>query len=299
MNVRNIKFQYFGVVRQIKDGEKWKGIGKFDIIKWVNKVKTKRLLREPLDLEDTKGQIEKIDYSEKEDVWIIRFMKLRGDNIPSIAKKNQEAKGIELADDEYIGEDVYMLYDNQTGLAMIQSNRFSLGLKRLSELISRVWGENEERISIKAIYQDVDLKCKRKKYRTIEISFANIERAEADEKSSLSRLKKFYQSFYGVSGTIKIGIGRTRSGTLNIDEVESLIEEIKTDSSVVGAHVKVKDDDKAYVETIDLIENIYNDIIEFKTPEKTVLDPEYMARNMIKYYKDRKEELSSRVIRAK
>lgn len=298
MNIRNIKFQYFGVIRQRKEDEHWKGMGKFDIIAWMKIVKKRKLLREPLDLGDTKGQVENIDYAEKENVWIIRFMELREDNVPSIAKKNQEAKGIELADDEYIGEDVYMLYDNQTGIAMIQSNRYSLGLKRLSELISYIWGTAEERIAIKPISQDINLKNKRQRYRTIELSFANIEKEKLDERSSLSRIKNFYQKFYGISGTIKIGVGRVKDSTLNIDEVEHLVEEIKTDPSVVGARVKIKDDDKAYVETIDLFDNIYNDVIEFRMPEKTVLDPEYMARSMIKYYKDRKEELTSKVIRA-
>lgn len=299
MNTRNIKFQYFGMVRQKREGDSWKGLGKFDVITWVNNIKIKDLLRQPLNLGDTKGQVEKIEYSEKEDVWVIRFMKLREDNIPSIAKRNQEAKGIELADDEYIGEDIYMLYDNRVGVAMIQSNRFSLGIKRLSELISHVWGKDEERIAIKPISQDINLKSKRRKYRTIELSFANIQKEELDERSSLSRLKSFYQKFYGISGTIKIGIGRTKNGTLNIDEVEYLIEEVKTDPSIVGARIKVKDDDKAYIETVDLFDNIYNDIIEFKTQEKTVLNPEYVARNMIKYYKDRKNELAGKMIQAK
>lgn len=295
MNIRNIKFQYFGVVRQKKDGDNWKGIGKFDIITWARNVKRMKLLRLPLDLEDTKGQIDNIDYSEKENLWVIRFLKLREDNIPSIAKKNQEARGIELEDDEYIGEDVYMLYDDQTGIAMIQSNRFSLGLKRLSELISNIWGITGERIAIKPISQNVSVKKRRRNYRTIELSFANIERDEPDEKSSLSHIKNLYQNYYGVSGTIKIGVGRVKNGTLNIDKVEHLIDEVRSDPSVTGARIRIKDDDKAYTETIDLFDNIYHDVIEFKVQEKTVLDPEYMAKKMISYYKSRKIELSDKI----
>jgi hypothetical protein len=295
MNSRNIKFQYFKIVRQKREKDFWRGIGLFEVLVWLDNVKRNSLLREPIELEDTKAQIEKIDYSEKENVWIMRFMKLREDNIPSIAKKKQEAKGIELGEDEYIGEDVYVLYDAACGIAMIQANRFSLGLKRLSELMSKVWGRENERIAIRPIAQNFDLNNNRRAYRTLELSFANIDTPETDDKSSLNRIMSCYNRFYGVSGTIKISVGRTKGGTLNIDEVENIIEDIRSDKSVVGAKIRIKDDDKTYVETVDLFDNVYNDVIEFKMKEKSVLDPEYVAINMIKYYKDRRQELIKNV----
>lgn len=81
-------------------------------------------------------------------MWSFRFMKLREDNIPSIVRENQEAEAIKLDPDEYIGEGLHMLYDNETGIVMLQVNRFSLGLKRLEALFSMIWNEKNERIRL-------------------------------------------------------------------------------------------------------------------------------------------------------
>lgn len=290
---RNIKFQYFAVVRQQKIKNRWKGLGKLDIYTWIDKMENRFSPLSVIQLSDTKAQIEKFGFFEDDNVYIFRFLKLREDNIPSIAKANEESEGIPLGDDEYIGEDLYMLYDVKNGIGMIQMNRFSLGLKRLEELLTFVWGVDEERIKLKAISENFDISRirGRRRYRAIEVDFANLGSQLEDGHNSLSRIQNSFRRFYGVSGRVKISLGRTKRDTLNIDEVNDFIKDAMEDASVVGLKVSIKDDDNRPTETIDLFDNVCNSIITFNIEKKSVLSFEYASRMMLSYYNGNRERL--------
>lgn len=298
MAERNIKFQYFGVVRQIKLKNKWKGQGKLDIYEWLDKVDSKSLLQSIIELPDTKAQIEKMQFYENERVWVFRFLKLREDNIPSIAKANEEAESIPLGDDEYIGEDLYMLYDDVNGVGMVQVNRFSLGLKRLEELLTNVWGVEGERIKLRAIVEEFDLNrvCGRRRYRSLEVDFANLGSQLEEEHNSLVKIQNSFRNFFGVAGHVKISLGRTRSDTLNIDEVNQFVNDAMQDTTVVGLKLRIKDDDNRPTELIDLFDNICNSIITFNIRKKTTLDFDYAARMIIWYYGNSKEHIMSLIV---
>lgn len=293
MSERNIKFQYFGVVRQRKIKNKWKGQGKLDIIAWMDCIEKKCLLKSVIELSDTKAQIEKAQFYEDDNVWMFRFQKLREDNIPSIAKADEESEGIPLGDDEYIGEYLYLLYDAENGIGMLQVNRFSLGLKRLEELLTYVWGVEGERIKLKSISEEFDMDRirGRRRYRALEVDFANLGAQLEEGHNSLGRIQNSFRNFYGVSGHVKISLGRTRRDTLNIDEVNQFVYDALEDASVVGLKLKIKDDDARPVETIDLFDNICNSIITFSIAKKTILEFNYAARMMIQCYNVRKEHL--------
>lgn len=296
MPERNIKFEYFGMVRQRKESNRWKGKGKVEIGLIIDSIDREQLLMKTIDLGDIKARIERFQYLKKNDVWVFRFMKLREDNVPSIAKENEEAEGIPLEDDEYIGEDLYMLYDNTNGIAMVQSNRFALGLKRVESLLSYIWNIEGERIRLKAIVEKFDLGLLgRKRYKSIEIGFANIDTDLSDGANALGAIMNSYRKLNGVAGTIRIGLGRTRRDTLDIDEVNKLIREGMDDSSVTSIKLKVKDDDDRPVEEIDLFDNVCRDIIPFNMPKRTSIDFQYAADRMIKYYGYKKLHLISLV----
>ena len=99
---RNVKFQYFVLIRQKKIKDCWKGMGKLDIEAWMDKVLQNDLLNKIIDMGDVKASIDRAKWFEKDSVWVFRFMKLREDNIPSIVKENNEAKAIKLQPDELL-----------------------------------------------------------------------------------------------------------------------------------------------------------------------------------------------------
>lgn len=289
---RNVKFQYFGLVRQKKENNRWKGRGKVDIDVWMDKLDRGHLLNSVIDLGDAKASVDKVEWFDEEKVWVFRFMKLREDNIPSIVKENQEAVAIPLGDDEYIGEGLHLLYDNESGIAMVQINRFSLGLKKLERFLTYIWREENERIRLIPILDDIVFDSgRRRKFRCIEIKFANISSRQEDGGRSLGSIMNLYNKFHGVSGYIKIGLGNTKRDTLNIDEVEEIVEDSLGDDSVDGLKLHVKDDDAKPVEIIDLFDKVSKDILTFNMEDKTTLKYSYAARKMRECYVARKDYL--------
>lgn len=282
---RNIKYQYFKLDRQEKISGVWTDSGEFDFISWIEYVSDNNLEKKAITLKDTKARIERIKFYENNDVWIIRFMKLREENLPYIAKENTDAADIPLLEDEYIGEDMYMLYDINTNIAMIQSNRFSLGLSRLAELLAKSQDKTDERIRLFPIKRDVDLSAfSKNSYRTLELGFANIVQEKAKGKSALSDILRMYGKFAGVSGTIKIGIGRSKDESLDVVEVDNLIAEIGNYESVVSAKVKIRDDDSARIEVVDLMDEVFSDIITYNLEPRETIPFENAATNMIAKY---------------
>lgn len=292
MSIRNVKFQYFGLVRQEKMKNRWKGKGKLDIYAWMDKLEKKKLLNATIDLGDLKASVDKVEWFENNDVWVLRFMKLREDNIPSIVKENQEAEAISLAEDEYIGEGLHMLYDNNNGIAMVQVNRFSLGIKRLEDFLTCIWDVENERVKLRAVMdQQIFDSGIRRKYKAIEVNFANISPESEEGPRSLGTIMNSFRRFHGVAGCVKISFGRRKGDTLNIDEINKAVEEAMEDSSVVGLKLHIKDDDARPVEIIDLFDNVCKDIITFNLAAKTTLNYDYASRLMIRSYEAKKDHI--------
>lgn len=293
---RVVKFQYFTLWSRIKVNNRWQDSGKFDFISWISNIKKNNLLMKKIEFGDTTARIEKVTHDDLNDLWTLRLMKLRDTNIPSKVKDNKEAEVIPLEDDEYIGEDITILYDKSTGIAMIQSNRFSLGITKLTEFINYTKVTSTSDIVIKPIRMDIDLKSfKKDSYKNIEIGFANIIRDVPSSKSPLATIINSYRKFHGVVGKVTIGLGRTKDSTLNIQEVNSLLSDLGNYEEVISAKLKVKDDDSSRVEIIDLFDNIFNDLITFELEKRTSLAYEQAVVQMIEYYKEKKGKILSQL----
>lgn len=292
MSNRNIKFQYFVVYRQRKEGNRWIGIEKFDIEQWISIVEREELVTKAIEMEGTKGRIEAFSYHDKEEAWTFQFMKLREDNVPSIAKENEKAAKIPLQPDEYLGEDLYMLYDNNNKIAMVQINRFSFGVKRLEEFFTTVWNKENERIRFKAVTEKYGWSPnQRRKCKSIEVSFANVQNSlDSYSDNSLGKIMNCFNKLDGVTGKIRISLGRSRRETLNIDEVNELVDEALRDESVNGLKLKVKDDDDRPVNEIDLFDDVCSDILSF-TGDKNNWNYVYAVSRMLARYIERKEKL--------
>ena len=289
---RNIKYQYFKMDSQIKLNGNWIDEGTFDFIKWIDYVDKHKLERETIRLKDTKARIEKIKYFKKSNVWIIRFMKLREENLPYLAKEKYDAEDIPLQPDEYIGEDMYMLYDIDNQIAMIQSNRFSLGVSRLGEFLIKALGEDDRKIRLWPIKDNVDVSSLGKvEYRTIEVGFANITKTVSTRKTALGDILNSYRKLSGISGTIKIGVGRSKSGALDTTEVNELISDIKECENVTSAKVRIKDDDSARIEIIDLLDEMVSDVITYELAARETLSFDVAALHMIERYKKKKAKI--------
>lgn len=300
---RMVRFQYY----QVKYVELNKSSGSlkkhtFDFSGWAAKMKEANQMQIAIEVLDCKARIEKIGYSKENDVWGMKLFKVRNTNIPSKMKDEEDAHVIALEENEYIGEDMFVLFDQNSGICMIQQNRLSLGVSRLEEFFSVTYNQQVVKKSdyIRVMIEPIEIKESKKlrdgRHRTLEIGFANLnEYVENDKDKPLSFLIHPFKNLYGVTGTIKISLGRSKADdSLNKNQIMSLINEIGLSSNkrfIRNARLKVMEEDDSDVEIIDLFCNVSHDFLEFTLKSQRELEYSTTISGMMNKYNERKEEL--------
>ena len=269
---RMIKFQYY----QIKSkniSQKNAKYKLFNFATWIDHMNNNDLIKTEITFNDAKARIDQFRFNSTKGVWGLKILKLRNTNIPSKAKNKEDAKIIELEDGEYLGEDLFLIYDPQNGIALIQQNRLSLGISRLKEFFTDTYNRfadkrNKIEIDIAPILDwDGKEKIKHSNYKNLEISFANINTCALDEtKTSLSTLLHPIKNMYGVNGSIKISLGHSKLDTLNRKMIQDIVKEVNEPSNkryVRTAKIKIQEEDNCDVEIVDLFNDICEEYLEF------------------------------------
>ena len=299
---RNVRFEYFQIwVNKISPEGKKSGKSElFNLVDWIDKIKRDGLEQKSLDIGSAKARIDCCKYDKGTDTWAIRFMRLRDTNVPSKVKDNHEAEVIELDDGEYFGEDITMIYEKKSGIAMIQCNRFSLGISKIEELLWTTYGENDIFISIVPIADTKDKKYSNKNnYKTFEITFANIQKwkPEKSKACSFNSFMDLVKKFDGYIGKVSISLGHSKEDTLCRDESVEFIKDLQENREYVRS-AKVKwqkndgtGDDSNDVEIINLFDNIFQDIVPFTIMSKEALDFNTVVAEMEYCFSKKKSEL--------
>lgn len=287
-----IKFRYFQITEQSQqEGKLQKKL--FDFSRWLLLLKERDLLQKTINCYEIKARVEKIKYDKENNIVAIRLMKLRDVNIPVKARDGKDEEAIPLDDDEYLGEDLTMIYDDNAHILMVQSNRFSLNISAICELIKYTSGFSEKSIVMEPIFDMGADTLRTGAYKTLEVAFSNVTYLSEERigKRPLSSIIHPIKSLGGIAGKITVSLGHSKIETLNRIEIQNLIGDIKENEKYIrSARVKVKSDEET-VEIIDLFDNISNDYIEFVLVSREILDFETMFYKMEKKYLQRKPEL--------
>lgn len=291
--VRTIKFLYYTVCIS-KDEENGRTDPvRFDFESWIDKANTLSIEQKTIEFDGIKARLEEYVGDRSNQIWKFRFMKLRDTNIPSIVKEEEEAKPIELEDDEYIGEDLLMIYDSNNQVAMLQCNRFALGKSKLEKYLNRIWNVQNENIILCPISKNIDVrKFKKKNYRRLLIRFENIHSIE-EKHRPFGRIVNSYYELGSITGEVILALGRGKKGEhgLNREQVPTMLNDIYENQDIISTAVlKVKDDDDTGIEVVDLFDNSVSSYVDFKLEKRTVLDFNYATRLMIEEYNKKKRK---------
>lgn len=291
---RTVKFSYYTVcVTNVAQGTE---PVRFDFEAWLNKAVDKEIEKKEIEFDGTIARLEELEGDSEKKVWKLRFIKLRDTNIPSIVKKEEEAKPIELEEDEYIGEDMLMVYDPENQVAMIQCNRFAMSKGKLEKYLNKVWDNPEQRIVLLHISKKIkESELKKKNFRSLVVRFANIHAVEETHRP-FSKIVNSFNDIGGKAGTITFSLGRGKQSKygLNQEQMPIMLDDIYSNMDVVAdAVLKVKDDDDASsVDIVDLFDNTMNEYIEFKLEKRVALEFSYAAKLMVAKYLERKQEIN-------
>lgn len=292
---RTIKFNYYQIQKSyLKNGE-WTEPEVFDFGEFLAEMFSKGLIVQTQEIEQSglKYRIENIITNEENGLWYVKLMKMRDTNIPSKVKENTKAEPVHLDDDEYIGEDVSFVYERESGIIMYQMNRFSISPTKFQEVLFDLNHNVNEKFILSPISFVMDKKAlERDYYKKIDVSFANLNHLNIDDKTPLGRLLSACSKIGGVSAHVVISLGHSKIETLNRYATQSLIDEAReNDFYIRGAKVTVKDDDDTKPEIIDLFDNVSNDYITFTLKSRETLDTDILYKSMVERFIEKKDEL--------
>lgn len=283
---RLVKFDYCQLYYKVKKKDAVYKL--FDVEVLINEISKKKLERKVIEVyEGCKVRIEKFDFDEKNTLWTLRLLRLREDNLGFIVKPDEEAKPIELGDDEYLGEDMTMLFDVNNNVSMIQRNRYALGFKNLQKLMQKILNIENLLIDICPITKVVDAKAIQRDYfKSIEIRFANIKGKDIDSiGGALGTIMKAYKSLNGGGGAFIVNLGRTKKASLDKEQTRELLNEIQQNKDVLNAAIlRAKDAEDNDVDIINLFDNVYSVFVPYELAERTSLEYSYCIKKMTEKY---------------
>lgn len=293
-STRVVKFTYYKMqlISKVNGVEQ---ADDYDLTKWLLAMSPQKQEYHSIDLSDMKVNFQDMHYFAEDSIYVFRVYKLRDSNVPSVIRDGEIAEPIELEDDEYIGEDMSILYDWKNSICMVQQNRMSVGIARLTEWINKESGFDEtKKVVLAPIYDAFSMeKLNHKKIKSIDFSFANVE--EMSGNGSLSSLIANTGKYGGLQGKISISVGRAKNAQLRTNASYELIQDIRDNAgNILSAKVKLKDlsdDDKPRTEVVDIFEATTHDFIEFDILKKKPLDFKQLYSKMHVIYLSKRPAL--------
>jgi len=294
MITKYVKFDYYRTVIRQKEAPASIPDSPYDLRPFLMRIGSSSLLDRIMPYKQEKARVESYAFDEDTGYWDIYFTRLRDFNVPTRAKEDQPAEPIDLDDDEYIGENVSAIYDENHHILMLQRNKYSLGPSAITEYINYFHDNPNEEIFLRPI-RIVNTKNKIKSakfHRKIRIKFADLDKKNTEGRSaSIAKWMSLFQEYESVIGEVIISVDRKRNATLG-GSVSKFLDELYENKDVItSAEVSIKRSELSEIEVVDLFEEHAHDIISFTVPPRTVLNHEAVVYQMVQTYNKRKAEI--------
>ncbi|HFD2045139.1 TPA: DUF6731 family protein [Clostridium perfringens] len=224
---------------------------------------------------DENIQLKNINYNEKFKRWNLCFLKNISD-APFITKLSDTTdKAESLDEDEFVGQECCLIYDEMSKITSIQNNRSSISFRILSKFLSEYMEGFFEFSPI--VYQKKYTEISDDEeinYKSIEIGYTDISKiqklTEASGDEAVEDLAKIAMDLSAINGKIELNVGRQKNFLVK-KRLKSLVNFFKKNPEVTKS-LKVKMIDEDGIRFIDLINNKVvdkKDIIVTKEDPKT------------------------------
>lgn len=297
MPYRKVRFEYYRVVFKKNEDSNGDRDRLFDLLQWMNKAMKKSLEGRTYDYYAEQARLESGYWDPELEFSFLHFVRLREINIPSKAKTDQEVEPIELENDEYIGEEVSALYDEENHVLMLQRNMHSLGPEGIEEYLNLLWENDEEEIYLRPIAPPnaFDVAKNAYEYRKVNIRFADINKNEESKiksifRSPLKNMIKSFDDYEGVNAQVSITMGNVRKESLDRKTITDTLDDIEKNPEYFSkAEVAKKDTEDSRVELIDLFTHKAHDFGNFRMERRETLNHYTIAKEMWTFYSPKEE----------
>lgn len=295
---KNVKFQYALLVYEDENHvEKT-----FDFESWLNTMKqvpyedrVKRVYANLIRLENCQEK------DERDGLIGLNFLRLRDTNIPLRVPVREAAEDLDIADDEYVGEGVHIVYDTQARYFMIQVNRFSVSLNGIAAYINQTNPNPTQIVRFKSFHRNLNTSAmKFGRYKTIEIGLANVGAlSEEVQNGPLGVILSAAQDYGGHTVKIRIGVGRTRKKSLKKPPIEQFMQELPGLGGLVStAKLTYCEGDMEKGEELNLLDLLEYSVLSLEIEDRKALDFDYTIKMMKQEYLTKKQTLNRKLNKA-
>lgn len=208
--------------------------------------------------------------------------------VPSRTTLHGESTALELADNEYIGIDVNILYDAEHHILMIQRNRNSLGPSGIETFLSTIIDSYTENINGTfhlAMVSDNTARTRalnQSAYRKIHMKVTGQRVTGLMERLGINNNRDVE--------TIEISFNSrtTRDGKIDDDFARQILREYIEDvgNDVQKLQIRAREDEEGVVEPIDLVDHKLQAFTDFEFIEDRYINPESVFVRMIEIFDD-------------
>lgn len=287
---KNIKFQYFQVCHMV-DGDAYERL--LDLCAWLEEIINLGLEERILEVKGLKGRLESIRNVGR--FYGLNFMSLDDSSNTYKVKETQEASHIDLDEDEYIGRNTVALYDPESHVLMIQTNRGSYGSASIESYINATYsGRETETCYLRPIISVLNPeRCLTSNVTKLDIRFANIRQYQPENSRDLENIINACNNMQAFTAHVEVGLGYSEITTLNNQTVHNVVNDIRANRHCVSS-AKLKLDDGAKTVLIDIFEDVAHDFIRFAIPPRGELAFDFVSDKM----KDKYMESQGRLLAA-
>jgi hypothetical protein len=282
-----IRFDYFKVVCLPKfapdDDEDQAYNLDYIINKWSNLTLQERIRPCRKEL----ARLEELDYKSEKKIYTLLFCRLRDNKIPSKVKQNEPSRPIELEKDEFLGEKVSAVYDEDLNILILQKSTDSLSASGIQEYIN-IFVDPSLKVYLRPIFiPDILEKVNNAKIiKSIDIKFAGLNKnSTLKVGSSLGKCISSVQEYERVNSSLFISVGKKKNRSLVLERVRNLINDILVSKDIVkSASVSIQENENSSIDYIDLIEQRVFDYLDFCYVRREELSHNEIVGRVIDHY---------------
>ncbi|MEH7436741.1 DUF6731 family protein [Neobacillus drentensis] len=262
-----------------------------------------------VEMGDEYSEIETDSYTfdERRNIYSFQLSKLRDKNIPSKKRFGEIKEEILLEQDEFIGEFVSVIYDNQYNTIALQSNLYGLNAKQTENVLTQLRFRYLDEIGlvdeIPLVVRLVPIIDRAKiqrvmnadYYKKIRMRGSNVMLdANLGEASLLADARRLLNGVSGVNIDVTISLGRTeRTRSLDDLPIRELIEVYNQLPEDLRPQVELTalENEEAEIETVNLLAPRMTDRITIEVAPRTTVAHEYLYHTFLETYDDRRPDI--------
>ncbi|WP_346888350.1 DUF6731 family protein [Clostridium sp. UBA1056] len=273
MATKNIKIHYYFPMC-----EKNKKTKILELTTLFNGLRNINIEERILKIGEENVQLKRINYDENSHRWSLCFLRNRND-APFISKLEDEGEAISLDPNEFVGEEVCLIYDEGTKIIALQNNIYSVSFNSIGEFFRQYMDMNKvgkftlSPITYPKRYTEISDEMLIN-YKSIIVGFTDIDKMitllndqDSEELSDIKVISQLANNLNALNGKIELGVGRYQSKFLQKKTLKSIVEFFKQHLNITKS-LKIKMVDGDVIRVIDLINYKVNDEIKINVTKE-------------------------------